>query len=77
MKRIATVTLVGLLSLTVSSTVWWIPQVFSRLRAGLAGPVIPGTPPAGDGGPAVAWHIDFSIMSGARLRRGSKPKASN
>jgi hypothetical protein len=67
MKRIATVALVGLLSLTVSSAAWWTPQVFSRLRAGLAGPVIPGTPPAGDGGPAVAWHIDFSDYVGGSI----------
>jgi hypothetical protein len=67
MKRMAKVALVGLLSLTASSPAWLTPQVLSRLRAGLAGPATPGTPPAGDGGPAVPWHIDFSDYVGGSI----------
>ena len=41
MKRIAMVAVIGLLGLTASSAAWLIPQVFSRLRVGPAGPATP------------------------------------
>jgi hypothetical protein len=60
MKGIASVVLVGLLSLTASTAEWSIPRACSTIRAGLAVPATPVTPPAGHGWPEIAWHIDFS-----------------
>jgi hypothetical protein len=54
MKGIASVALVGMLSLTASSPEWSTPRAFSTIRAGLA---VPATP---HGVPEVAWRIDFS-----------------
>jgi hypothetical protein len=59
MKGIASVALVGLLSLTASSAEWSTPRAFSMIRAGRA-VATPVTPPAGYGGPEVAWRLDFS-----------------
>jgi hypothetical protein len=60
MKKIASVALVGLLSLIASSTAWSAPRAFSTIRAGRAVPAPLGTPLAGHEWPEVAWGIDFS-----------------
>jgi hypothetical protein len=60
MKGIASVALVGMLSLTASATEWSTPRAFSTIPVGLAVAATPVTPPAGHGWPEVAWHIDFS-----------------
>jgi hypothetical protein len=67
MKGIASVALVGMLSLTASSAEWSPPPAFSTIRAGLAVSVTPVTPPAGHGWPEVAWHIDFSDYVGGSI----------
>jgi hypothetical protein len=59
MKGIASVALVGLLSLTAGSAEWLTPRAFSTIRAGSA-VATSVTPPAGHGGPEVAWRLDFS-----------------
>jgi hypothetical protein len=60
MKAIASAALVGLLSLTASSTEWSTPRAFSTIRAGRAVPVTSVTPPAGHGWQKVVWRMDFS-----------------
>jgi hypothetical protein len=60
MKGIASVALVGLLSLTASRAEWSTPRAFSTISAGRTVPAIPVTPPTGHGWPRVAWRIDFS-----------------
>jgi hypothetical protein len=60
MKGIASVALIGMLSLTAGSAEWSPPRAFSTIHAARAVPASPVTPPAGHGGPEVAWHIDFS-----------------
>jgi hypothetical protein len=60
MKGIASVVLVGMLSLTASSAEWSTPRACSTIHAGLAVPATPVTSPADHGWPEVAWHIDFS-----------------
>jgi hypothetical protein len=67
MKGIASVVLVGLLSLTASSAEWSPPRAFSTIRAGLAVPATLGTPPAGHEWPAVAWRMDFSDYAGGSI----------
>jgi hypothetical protein len=49
-----------MLSLTPSSPEWSTQREFSTMRAGLAVPATPVTPPAGHQWPEVAWRIDFS-----------------
>jgi hypothetical protein len=60
MKGIASIVLVGMLSLTASRAEWATPRAFATIRAGLAVPATPVTPPADHGWPKVAWYIDFS-----------------
>jgi hypothetical protein len=64
MKRIASVVLGGMLSLTASGAEWSTPRAFSMIRVGLAAPATPVTAPSGDewpyAWPAVAWRLDFS-----------------
>jgi hypothetical protein len=67
MKGIASVALVGMLSLTASSAEWSTPRAFSTIRAGLAVPATLGTPPAGHEWPAVAWRMDFSDYAGGSI----------
>ena len=66
MKGIASVALVGMLSLTASATEWSTPRAFSTIPVGLAA-ATPVTPPAGHGWPEVAWHIDFSDYVGGSI----------
>jgi hypothetical protein len=60
MKGIARVALVCMLSVTASSAEWSTPRAFSAIRAGLAEPATPVTPPTGYEWQEVAWRIDFS-----------------
>jgi hypothetical protein len=60
MKKIASVALVGLLSLIASSAAWSTPRAFSTISARRAVPATFVTPPDGHRQPEVAWRVDFS-----------------
>ena len=74
MKAIASIALVGLLSLTASSAAWSTPRAFSTLRAGRAVPATPVTPPAGDRWPEVVWRVDFSDYAGGSIEEWLQTK---
>jgi hypothetical protein len=74
MKRIVSAVLVALLSLTASSSEWSIPQSFSMIRAGLAAPATPVTPPIGHGGSEALWRIDFSDYAGGSIEEWLQAK---
>jgi hypothetical protein len=74
MNRIASAALVGLLSLTASSPEWSIPRAFSMIRAGLAAPATPVTPPAGHEWQKVLWRIDFSDYAGGSIEEWLQAK---
>jgi hypothetical protein len=60
MKGMASVILVGMLSLTASRAEWSPPRALPTIRAGLAVSATPVAPPAGNERPEVAWRVDFS-----------------
>jgi Protein of unknown function (DUF3047) len=74
LKSIASIALVGMLSLTASSPEWSTPRAFSTIRAGLAGTATAVTPPAGHGWQEVTWRIDFSDYAGGPIEEWLQAK---
>jgi hypothetical protein len=78
MKGIASVALIGMLSLTASSAERSTPRAFSTIRAGLAAPATPVTAPAGYAWPyewpEVAWRVDFSDYVGGSIEEWLQAK---
>jgi hypothetical protein len=74
MKGIATIALVGLLSLTSSSPEWSTPRPFPTIRAGLAGTATAVPPSAGHRWQQVPRQIDFSDYGGGSIEEWLQAK---
>jgi hypothetical protein len=74
MKSLASIALVGLLSLTASSAAWSTPRAFSTIHAARAVPATPVTPSAGHQWPEVVWRLDFSDYAGGSIEEWLQTK---